>query len=109
MTMLEPTAHDEFVKSGEIVEVDQAKALYSIAISLKRIADEVCGPVHDPLGTPMASKDQGLKGEIKRIADEVCGVPYDYAPGADNSRHRIGLVAGIQLAIEYAINASNKG
>lgn len=37
---------------------------------------------------------------LKRIADEVCGVPYDPAPGADNSKHRMSLTEGIQNAIE---------
>lgn len=45
---------------------------------------------------------------LKRIADEVCGVPYDPAPGADNSRHRIGLVDGVMHAIEQGLLAASQ-
>ena len=76
---IEPAANQAWLSGGEAVTEREA-ALFSIAISLKR------------------------------IADEVCGVPYDHAPDADNSKHSGGLVAGIQLAIEQAISAaSNRG
>lgn len=45
---------------------------------------------------------------LKRIADEVCGVPYDPAPGADNSKHSAGITAGIQMAIEQGIAAASQ-
>ena len=40
---------------------------------------------------------------LKRIADQIEGVAYDYTPGADNSQHRVGLVDAIAVAIEQAI------
>lgn len=76
---IEPDANRAWLSGGDAVSEREA-ALFSIAISLKR------------------------------IADEVCGVPYDHTPGADNSKHSAGLTAGIQLAIEQAISAaSNRG
>lgn len=45
---------------------------------------------------------------LKRIADEIAGVPYDHAPGADNSRHRMGLVDGIMHAIEQGLLAASQ-
>lgn len=45
---------------------------------------------------------------LRRIADEVCGVPYNNEPGADNSRHSTGLVAGIMLAIEQGLLAASQ-
>jgi hypothetical protein len=45
---------------------------------------------------------------MKRIADEVCGVPYDNAPGADNSKNRMGLTDGIMHAIEQGITAASQ-
>jgi hypothetical protein len=44
---------------------------------------------------------------LKRIADEVCGVPYDPAPGADNSRYRMGITDGIMHAIEQGLLAAS--
>lgn len=44
---------------------------------------------------------------LKRIADEITGVPYDPAPGADNSRHRMGLTDGIMYAIEQGLLAAS--
>ncbi len=40
---------------------------------------------------------------MKRIADEICGIPYDSTPGADNSKHRMGLVDGVMHAIEQGL------
>lgn len=45
---------------------------------------------------------------LKRIADEICGVPYDNAPGADNSKNRIGLTDGIMHAIEQGLLAASQ-
>ncbi len=45
---------------------------------------------------------------MKRIADEVCGVPYDHTPGADNSRHRMGITDGVMHAIEQGILAASQ-
>ncbi len=43
---------------------------------------------------------------LKRIADEICGVPYDSTLGADNSKHRLGLVNGVMHAIEQGVLAA---
>jgi hypothetical protein len=45
---------------------------------------------------------------LKRIADQVAGVPYNYAPGADNVGHRMGLVDGIMHAIEQGLLAASQ-
>lgn len=45
---------------------------------------------------------------LKRIADAITGVPYDNTPGADNSRHCMGLTEGIMLAIEQALLAASQ-
>lgn len=45
---------------------------------------------------------------LKRIADAVSGVPYDPAPGADNSRHCMGLTDGIMHAIEQGLLAASQ-
>jgi hypothetical protein len=45
---------------------------------------------------------------LKRIADEICGVPYDQTLGADNSKHRMGLVDGIMHAIEQGLLAASQ-
>lgn len=45
---------------------------------------------------------------IKRIADAIEGVPYDHAPGADNSKHRLGIVDAISLAIEAGIRGARR-
>lgn len=45
---------------------------------------------------------------LKRIADEVCGVPYDHAPGADNSKHRSNLTDAIATAIEQSILSASR-
>lgn len=44
-----------------------------------------------------------IASSMKRLANEVCGVSYDPAPGADNSKHRMGLVDGVMNAIEQGI------
>lgn len=44
-----------------------------------------------------------IASSMKRIADEVCGVPYNSTPGADNSEHRMGIVDGVMHAIEQGI------
>lgn len=74
--MLEKDA-DDLLRSGSGVAnaLSSNPALYSIAISLKR------------------------------IADEVCGVPFNHAVGADNSKHKMGLTDGIMHAIEQGIIA----
>lgn len=45
---------------------------------------------------------------LKRIADEVCGVPYNHWPEADNSKHRMGLTDGIMHAIEQGLLAASQ-
>jgi hypothetical protein len=40
---------------------------------------------------------------MKRIADQFCGVPYNYEPGADNSKNQMGVVDGVMHAIEQGI------
>lgn len=44
---------------------------------------------------------------LKRIADQLAGVPYDHKPGADNSNNRMGLVDGIMHAIEQGLIAAS--
>lgn len=46
---------------------------------------------------------------LKRIADQITGVPYDYAPGADNSKNRMSLVDGVMHAIEQGLIAARHG
>lgn len=47
---------------------------------------------------------------LKRIADAVSGVPYDSTPGADNTKHSMGLTDGIMHAIEQGLlSASQRG
>ncbi len=43
---------------------------------------------------------------LKRIADQIGGVPYDHTPGADNTKHRMGLTDGIMHAIEQGLLAA---
>lgn len=45
---------------------------------------------------------------LKRIADEICGVPYINNPGADNSKHRAGITQGIQMAIEQGLATASR-
>lgn len=79
MSELEPDANDLLKAGKDCAEgLSSNPALYSIAISMKR------------------------------IADEVCGVPYDPAPGADNSTHSTGLVDGIMHAIEQGLLAGSQ-
>jgi hypothetical protein len=90
------------VADGTSEETVQPLALMSIAISLKRIADAIVADIE--------RHNAGVSGPFTRIADEICGVPYDNAPGADNSRHKMGIVDGVMHAIEQGIlAASNRG
>jgi hypothetical protein len=70
---MEPDAGSE-VRHGD----DHGRALVSIAISLKR------------------------------IADAIEGVPYDPTPGADNSKHGMPLTDGIMHAIERGLLAASQ-
>lgn len=45
---------------------------------------------------------------LKRIADQIDGVPFNHTVGADNSGHRLGLVDGIMHAIEQGILAASQ-
>lgn len=45
---------------------------------------------------------------LKRIADEISGIPYNHEPGADNTKHKSGIVDGIMLAIEQGILAARQ-
>ena len=64
--------------------------------ALKSFLNASAGSPPDSTGLVMMS----IAISLKRIADEICGVPYDSASGADNSKHRLSLTEGIQNAIE---------
>lgn len=51
----------------------------------------------------LAGAQLSIAISLKRIADEICGVPYINDPGADNSKHHAGITQGIQMAIEQGI------
>lgn len=74
--MIEPKAIESIPAGYDLQDMLQPIAILSIAIS------------------------------IKRIADAIEGVPYDTSTGADNSRHRAGLVDAIGTAIEQGILAA---
>lgn len=97
---IEPAAETWWIGAEKHTEAEAA--VFSIAISLKRIADAMV--------TDIERHNAAVPGPFTRIADEICGVPYDNAPGADNSRHKMGLVDGVMHAIEQGIvAASNRG
>jgi hypothetical protein len=65
--------------------------------------------VHTPAvvtATEMAAFSIAIS--LKRIADALEGVPYDQTPGADNSKHRMGITDGIMHAIEQGIISASR-
>lgn len=58
--------------------------------------------------TPQESALISIAISLKRIADAVTGVPYDPAPGADNSKHCMGITDGIMHAIEQGLLAASQ-
>lgn len=69
---------------------------------------EASGSVEDASHALQSGALASIAISLKRIADEVCGVPYDRTPGADNSRNRMGLVDGIMHAIEQGLLAASQ-
>lgn len=56
--------------------------------------------------TPLEVSIISIAISLKRIADEISGIPYNHEPGADNTKHKSGVVDGIMLAIEQGILAT---
>lgn len=83
--MMEPDAGSE-VKHGD----DHGRALVSIAISMKRIADAI--------ETDIERHNSDVPGPLTRIADQISG-----------GDQRLGLVDGIMHAIEQGFIAGRNG
>jgi hypothetical protein len=90
----EPAASQAWLEGGSIDQCDAA--LISIAVSLKRIAD-----------TMRDLQPISIQTSLDKIATEIAGVPYDHTPGADNTKHRMGLTDGIMHAIEQGLFSVN--
>lgn len=79
----------------------------AIKVGYEWSAGIIAGGVLDVTATNATSL-LSIAISLKRIADEVCGVPYDNAPGADNGKHRMGLTDGIMHAIEQGLLAASQ-
>lgn len=77
---------------------------------IKEAQDALVGGTEFDGSLTAAAATLSIAISMKRIADEICGLPYDYSPGADNSKHRVSLTEGIMIAIEQALlSASHRG